>query len=220
MFINYCPFLCTLHFDLSSHIHLLHVFVFAQLLYLSFPVFKRLGVLPVPTMSLFVSEFVFHFPYLHVRLHHFRKKCSWCRCCARCRWSTGWCRRLLCVCLYLSSICICMCVCIILGRSTPGADVVLGADGQQADASAYFVFFCICPVFVFACVRLHHFRKTYSWWDGQQADAGGTCGKVRRALGWSTVTLSPLSSFWLPSSPSFIRDPDHQSTFLDYPDSF
>ena len=58
----------------------------------------------------------------------------------------------LCVCLYLSSICICMCVCIILGRSTPGADVVLGADGQQADASAYFVFVCTCLVFVFASV--------------------------------------------------------------------
>ena len=44
-----------------------------------------------------------------------------------------------------------MCACIILGRSAPGADVVLGADGQQADAGAYFVFVCICLVFVFAC---------------------------------------------------------------------
>ena len=45
-----------------------------------------------------------------------------------------------------------MCACIILGRSAPGADVVLGADGQQADAGAYFVFVCICLVFVFASV--------------------------------------------------------------------
>ena len=45
-----------------------------------------------------------------------------------------------------------MCFCIILRRSTPGADVVLGADGQQADAGGKFVFVCICLVFVFACV--------------------------------------------------------------------
>ena len=114
----------------------------------------------------------------------------------------------LCPCLYLNLYfisSICMCACIILGRSTPGADVVLGADGQHADAGANFVFVCIC--LVFACVCLDHFRKTYSWWDGQQAHAAGTWGKVRRALGWSTVTLSPLSSSGLPSSSSSPASP-------------
>ena len=71
----------------------LHIFTSFVCLSLPSSVFQYLDVLPAPTMSLFVSVFVFHFLYLHVLLHHFKKKYSWCRWCARCRWSTGWCRR-------------------------------------------------------------------------------------------------------------------------------